>query len=95
MGKDLLYVQEMGSVLEKSVMKFFRNEKAVVQFEKWYLAVSFCNIHALPLPSSLLKYLAQNREWFSFVMCMDIFKYPYEQVCIKWVIRKRSGMRVV
>lgn len=82
--KELFYLQEMAIILESSIMKFFFYEKSsqskVAKLEKWYLAVSFCCVYGLPFPSALPKVFARNQEWFLFVLCLDLFRYPYEQV---------------
>lgn len=61
-------------------MKVIENERSILQLQKWALPVSFCNAHDLPLPTMYPKYLAKNHDWFFFILCLDIFRYPYEQV---------------
>lgn len=77
--KESATLQEMALLLESSVMESMINDKPIAQLKKWALPVSFCNTHNLPLPTMFPKYLAKNHHWFPFVVCLDIFKYPYEQ----------------
>ena len=75
----------MAIALETSVANVVNNEEGITQLKKWCLAVCFCNMHNLSLPSLLLKQLAKNHNWFSFIICLDIFKYPYEQVKLNFL----------
>ncbi|KAK6624944.1 hypothetical protein RUM44_011808 [Polyplax serrata] len=78
-AKELPHLQEMSCILENSVMANIRKKRTALQLENWSLSVCFCNVHSLPLPTLLLKFLARTHNWFPFIMCMDIFKYPYDQ----------------
>lgn len=80
---DLITVM---SYLENSFKKnicenLVENSQQFVNILKiWDVIARFAKIHSFSLPTSLLKSLARQNQWFEFLLVCQIFSYPLNQV---------------
>ncbi|KZC04326.1 PREDICTED: spatacsin [Dufourea novaeangliae] len=72
--------------LENSFQKniyenFIEDSQQVINMLKiWDIIVRFAKSHNFPLPTSLLKFLANQNHWFEFLLVCQLFAYPLNQV---------------
>lgn len=77
-SRDTIQLQDMANLLETATASAFSGQEKLIQLRQWSLPVTFCNMHGLALPTLLPRTLAKERDWFHFILCLDLFKYPYE-----------------
>ncbi|XP_053975278.1 spatacsin isoform X1 [Hylaeus volcanicus] len=84
--KDETAIKTIMSYLENSFQKNFNeylvddSQQFVSILKIWDFIVRFAKAHNYSLPTSLLKFLANQNHWFQFVTVCQIFAYPLNQV---------------
>jgi len=69
------------AMLEQSLIPNDLNQTSTfLPIHNWAVAVRFSKVHTLPMPESLLKFYCKSDMWLHFVLCLELYQYPPEQV---------------
>ena len=74
--------RQLSEQLETCLLKSNNSSDVVQLVQSWHLAVELSTVYGLDLPVQFMRLLASQNQWLTFLLYIQIYKYPLE-ICLQ------------